>query len=67
MAQTLSAGGLHFNGGENGVTGVELAGRARAGEPGARTRNALKLILPLALARGTGWLLLFPALHLAQV
>lgn len=63
----MSAGGLRVSGGENSVIGVELVGRARAGEPRARRSDALRLILPLALARGAGWVPLFPTLHLAHV
>lgn len=67
MVQTLSSGSLHLGGGEHGVIGVELVVGPRAGEPRARTCNALKLILPLALARGTGWVPVFPTLYLVHV
>lgn len=62
----MSAGSLRFSGGENGVLSAEVPGRAEAEEPGARMSRALKPILPLAGARGAGWVPLLP-LHLARV
>lgn len=56
-----------MGGGEHSVLGVELVAGARAGEPRARTSNALKLIPPLALARGAGWVPVFPTLFLTHV